>query len=153
MHAATVASLVQMEDPSTLMSLQAGLPRKRKFETGRFQKRSEARGEKRMMSYQKPRGGRFRKPSRDFKGKDQWTPEQIETFRKEGKCFRCGKEGHVATKCPDKPSTSRGIAAEKSQGPPKTIVRGIPDILGSNANPIARELLMTWGKIRDQSPL
>ena len=95
MHAATMASLVQMEDPTTLMSLQAGLSKKRKFEAGRFQKRSEAGGEKRMMPYQKPRGGRFRKPFRDFKGKAQWTPEQIEIFRKEGKCFRCGKEGHV----------------------------------------------------------
>ena len=36
MHAATVASLVQMEDPSTLLSLQAGLPKKRKFDIGRF---------------------------------------------------------------------------------------------------------------------
>ena len=51
MHAAIVASLVQMEDPSTLLSLQAGLLKKRKFEIGSFQKRSEARGEKRIMPF------------------------------------------------------------------------------------------------------
>ena len=59
----------------------------------------------------------------------------------------------MAAKCPDRPSTSRGTGAEKSQGPPKTAVGRILDILSSNANPAARELLMMWGKIRDQPAL
>ena len=59
----------------------------------------------------------------------------------------------MAAKCPDRPSTPRGTGVEKSQGPPKTTVGGIADILGSNANPAARELLMTWGKIHDQPAL
>ena len=52
-----------------------------------------------------------------------------------------------------RPSTSRKTRTEKSKGPSKTVVGGIPDILGSNANPKAQELLLTGGKIRDQPTL
>ena len=103
MHAATVASLVQMEDPSTLVSLQAGVLRKENLMQGDFRKGSSQEGTK-----EKPRGGRFKRTFKDFKGKAQWTLEQIETFHKEGKCFRCGKEGHVAAKCPDRPIAHQG---------------------------------------------
>ena len=59
----------------------------------------------------------------------------------------------MAAQCPEKPSTLRGTGTEKSLSPSKTAAGGIPDILGRNANPEARELLLTWGKIRDQPTL
>ena len=59
----------------------------------------------------------------------------------------------MAAQCPEKPSTSRGTRTEKSLGPSKTATGGISNILGSNANPKARELILTWGKIRDQPAL
>ena len=59
----------------------------------------------------------------------------------------------MAAQRPEKPSTLRGTGTEKSPGPSKTTTGGILDILGSNANPEARELLLTWGKLCDQPAL
>ena len=92
MHAATVASLMYMQDPSTLMSLQAGMLTRRKPEPYRrerreFTKKKEfPRGARKGFQPQKPRGKP--PPPRGFKFKFKFTLEQIALFRKEGKCFR-----------------------------------------------------------------
>ena len=87
MHSATVASLMYMQDPSTLMSLQAGMPQRRKTEPYRqerreFTERKEfPRGAKKGFQPRKPRG---KPPSpRGFKFKSKFSPEQIAIFRKE----------------------------------------------------------------------
>ena len=103
MHFATVASLMYMQDPSTLMSLQAWMPQRKKPEPYRqerreFPERKEfPRGARKGFQPQKPRGKP--PPPREFKFKSKFSLEQIAIFRKEGKCFRCGEQGHVAARC------------------------------------------------------
>ena len=36
------------------------------------------------------------------------TDEEREKMRKEGRCFRCRKQGHLSRYCPEKPSQARG---------------------------------------------
>ena len=56
--------------------------------------------------------------------------EEREKMRKEGRCFRCRKQGHLSRYCPEKPSQARGnpqegesedetIQATISKPPPK----------------------------------
>ena len=79
MHAATVASLMYMQDPSTLMSLQAGMPTRRKPEPYRQERREFPewrefpRGAKKGFQPQKPRG----KPSqpRGIKFQSKFRPQ------------------------------------------------------------------------------
>ena len=58
------------------------------------------------------------------------TDEEREKMRKEGRCFRCRKQGHLSRYCPEKPSQARGnpsgeeseeetIQATTSKPPPK----------------------------------
>ena len=35
-----------------------------------------------------------------FKGKNKLTPDEMEAFRKENKCFKCGEQGHGYRSCP-----------------------------------------------------
>ncbi|MCO5613485.1 hypothetical protein L7F22_067762 [Adiantum nelumboides] len=37
-----------------------------------------------------------------FKGKNKLTPEELERYRKENKCFKCGEQGHSYRSCPQK---------------------------------------------------
>ena len=39
--------------------------------------------------------------------------EEHEKLRKEGRCFRCKKQGHLSRYCPDKPSQARGNPNEE----------------------------------------
>ena len=58
------------------------------------------------------------------------TDEEREKMKKEGRCFRCRKQGHLSRYCPEKPSQARGnpsgeeseeetIQATVSKPPPK----------------------------------
>ncbi|MCO5557663.1 hypothetical protein L7F22_011232 [Adiantum nelumboides] len=37
-----------------------------------------------------------------FKGKNELTPEELERYRKENKCFKCGEQGHSYRSCPQR---------------------------------------------------
>jgi hypothetical protein len=43
------------------------------------------------------------------------TTDPIEKQRKEGRCFTCGKQGHIARVCPDKDKDKKGKAPVKSR--------------------------------------
>ena len=52
------------------------------------------------------RADRSRSYSRNkgSKGRASSTKEDPDTQRKEGRCFTCNKQGHLARNCPDKPA-------------------------------------------------
>ena len=47
----------------------------------------------------------FRNKAKGSKGHSTTTKEDPETLRKEGHCFNCKKQGHLAQNCPAKPKT------------------------------------------------
>ena len=47
--------------------------------------------------------------------------EERERLRKEGRCFRCKKQGHLSRYCPEKPSQARGNPEEEGEFEEETI--------------------------------
>lgn len=101
---------------------------------------------KKETLFQKPRGNQ-----KEFKAKTRFTRDQIEIFKKEGKCFGYGSgDGYKAAEAQ---RLNHLKEQKKPLALPKPLMGGVPNILRHSRDPEARQLCITWGKIRDHNAL
>ncbi|MCO5608596.1 hypothetical protein L7F22_062809 [Adiantum nelumboides] len=72
-----------------------------------------------------------------FKGKNRLTPEELERYRKENKCFKCGEQGHSYRSCPQRNPRNEQPRASMVEAPKEEVhCKGSP-------------LSYAWGKVRE----
>ncbi|MCO5610830.1 hypothetical protein L7F22_065072 [Adiantum nelumboides] len=72
-----------------------------------------------------------------FKGKNRLTPEELERYRKENKCFKCGEQGHSYRSCPQRNPRNEQPRASMVEAPKEEgHCKGSP-------------LSYAWGKVRE----
>ena len=76
-----------------------------------------------------------------YKGKAKLSPEELERYRKDNKCFKCGESGHVSRVCP-----KRG---ERNDPPRATMVEALKE----DGHCIGSQLSYAWGKVREHDAL
>jgi hypothetical protein len=59
---------------------------------------------------------RFRSKFQRTKGRTGTTKPDLDTQRKEGRCFHCNRQGHVSRNCPDKSDSSSKKKKTPSKG-------------------------------------
>ncbi|MCO5581951.1 hypothetical protein L7F22_035840 [Adiantum nelumboides] len=72
-----------------------------------------------------------------FKGKNKLTPEELERYRKENKCFKYGEQGHSYLSCPQRNPRNEQPRASMVEAPKEEVhCKGSP-------------LSYAWGKVRE----
>ncbi|MCO5572297.1 hypothetical protein L7F22_026050 [Adiantum nelumboides] len=72
-----------------------------------------------------------------FKGKNKLTPKELERYRKENKCFKCGEQGHSYRSCPQRNNRNEQPRASMVEAPKEDVhCKGSP-------------LSYAWGKVRE----
>ncbi|MCO5577526.1 hypothetical protein L7F22_031357 [Adiantum nelumboides] len=72
-----------------------------------------------------------------FKGKNKLTPEELERYRKENNCFKCGEQGHSYRSCPQRNPRNEQPRASMVEDPKEEVhCKGSP-------------LSYAWGKVRE----
>ncbi|MCO5581830.1 hypothetical protein L7F22_035719 [Adiantum nelumboides] len=72
-----------------------------------------------------------------FKGKNKLTPEELEHYCKENKCFKCGEQGHSYRSCPQRNTSNEQPRASMVEAPKEEV-----HCKGSL-------LSYAWGKVRE----
>ena len=80
-------------------------------------------------------------PDRGYKGKARLTPEQMDQYRRENKCYKCGETGHVSRVCPTKKPTN---------GTPKA---SMVEVFKEEGSSKGAKLSYLWGKVREHDAL
>ena len=93
-----------------------------------------------QTSYHKPQGDK-KKDKGFYKGSNRLTPEEMESYRKENKCFKYGEKGHSYRTCPPK-------RMAKKDNLQASMVHTEPMF-----NQDASHLCYAWGKVHDQDSL
>lgn len=77
-----------------------------------------------------------------YKGANKLSPEDLEKYCKDNRCFRCGVQGHNYHQCPTKSSNSKKEAPKAL-----AIASNLVDDL------VALQLCYAWRRVRDQEAL
>ncbi|MCO5607079.1 hypothetical protein L7F22_061271 [Adiantum nelumboides] len=72
-----------------------------------------------------------------YKGKNRLTPEELERYRKDNRCFKCGEQGHAYRACPQRNACNEQPRASIIEAPKEDVhCKGSP-------------LSYAWGKVRE----
>ena len=73
-----------------------------------------------------------------FKGKNRLSPKEMECYRKENRCYKCGEQGHASRACP--------LRIAKNDKPQASKIATQDNIIEDDASCPC----YAWGKVRDQ---
>ncbi|MCO5551476.1 hypothetical protein L7F22_004980 [Adiantum nelumboides] len=72
-----------------------------------------------------------------YKGKNRLTPEELERYRKDNRCFKCGEQGHAYRACPQRNA--------RNEQPRASIIEAPKEDVHCKGSPLS----YAWGKVRE----
>ncbi|MCO5580337.1 hypothetical protein L7F22_034203 [Adiantum nelumboides] len=72
-----------------------------------------------------------------YKGNNRLTPEELECYRKDNRCFKCGEQGHAYRACPQRNA--------RNEQPRASIIDAPKEDVHCKGSPLS----FAWGKVRE----
>ncbi|MCO5558213.1 hypothetical protein L7F22_011792 [Adiantum nelumboides] len=72
-----------------------------------------------------------------YKGKNRLTPEELERYRRDNRCFKCGEQGHAYRACPQRNA--------RNEQPRASIIEAPKEDAHCKGSPLS----YAWGKVRE----
>ncbi|MCO5557823.1 hypothetical protein L7F22_011395 [Adiantum nelumboides] len=105
-----------------------------------FEQNKKVHGREQVSKDSKGNGSKGKKEKVPYKGPGKLSPEKMERYKKENRCYKCGEIGHISRACPRRQQRKETPQATQILYPTK------------EAKEVS-QLCFAWGKIRDMNSL
>ncbi|MCO5604844.1 hypothetical protein L7F22_059018 [Adiantum nelumboides] len=132
----TIAAIIHHTMVAARINFQQGA--KRNLKPMEIKEKHEHKGKNQPQNSSKGNSSNNKaKEKRVYKGKNRLTPEEIERYRKDNRCFKCGEQEHAYRACPQRNACNEQPRASIIETPKEDVhCKGSP-------------LSYAWGKVRE----
>ncbi|MCO5596075.1 hypothetical protein L7F22_050133 [Adiantum nelumboides] len=105
-----------------------------------FEQNEKVHGCEQVSKDAKGNGSKGKKDKVPYKGPGKLSHEEMERYKKENRCYKCGETGHISRACPKRQQRKETPQATQILYPTKEAKE-------------ASQLCFAWGKVRDMNSL
>ncbi|MCO5547351.1 hypothetical protein L7F22_000800 [Adiantum nelumboides] len=103
-----------------------------------FERNEKVHGREQDSKDSKGNVSKGKKDKVAYKGPGKLSPEEMERYKKENRCYKCGETGHISRACPERQQRKETPQATQILYPTKEAKE-------------ASQLCFAWGKVRDMN--
>ncbi|MCO5552157.1 hypothetical protein L7F22_005667 [Adiantum nelumboides] len=133
----TISAVIHHTMVAARINFQQGA--KRNLKPMETKEKHEPKGKNHPQNFPKVTSNNKAKEKGVYKGKNRLTPEELERYRKDNRCFKCGEQGHSYRTCPKRNTGNEQPRASIIESPKEDVhCKGSP-------------LSYAWGKERGEN--
>ncbi|MCO5593242.1 hypothetical protein L7F22_047249 [Adiantum nelumboides] len=132
----TISAVIHHTMVAAKINFQQGA--KRNLKPMEIKEKHEQKGKNQSQNSSKGNSSNNKaKEKGDYKGKNRLTPEELERYRKDNRCFKCGEQGHAYRACPQRNA--------RNEQPRASIIEAPKEDVHCKGSPLS----YAWGKVRE----
>ncbi|MCO5559028.1 hypothetical protein L7F22_012620 [Adiantum nelumboides] len=132
----TISAVIHHTMVATRINFQQGA--KRNLKPMEIKEKHEHKGKNQPQNSSKGNSSNNKAKEKGvYKGKNRLTPEELERYRKDNRCFKCGEQGHAYRACPQRNA--------RNEQPRASIIEAPKEDVHCKGSPLS----YAWGKVRE----
>ncbi|MCO5575003.1 hypothetical protein L7F22_028800 [Adiantum nelumboides] len=133
----TISAVIHHTMVAAKINFQQGA--KRNLKLMEIKEKHEHKGKNQPPNYSKGNSSNNKAKEKGvYKGKNRLTLEELERYRKDNRCFKCGEQGHAYRACPQRNA--------RNEQPRASIIEAPKEDVHCKGSPLS----YAWGKVRER---